>query len=86
MPLERLPLPTPSQVVERNNQNTNDAAMLDPTADSITESAEPEKETPRIGEGSRVSTYFITPFNPQAVQHGTWDRKYKHYDVTRAPP
>ncbi|XP_042164268.1 rho GTPase-activating protein 29 isoform X1 [Oncorhynchus tshawytscha] len=82
MPLERLPLPTPSQVVERNNQNTNDAAMLDPTADSITESAEPEKETPRIGEGSRVSTYFITPFNPQAVQRRTWDRKYKHYDVT----
>ncbi|XP_031662533.1 rho GTPase-activating protein 29 isoform X2 [Oncorhynchus kisutch] len=82
MPLERLPLPTPSQVVETNNQNTNDAAMLDPTADSITESAEPEKETPRIGEGSRVSTYFITPFNPQAVQRRTWDRKYKHYDVT----
>ncbi|XP_071000214.1 rho GTPase-activating protein 29-like isoform X2 [Oncorhynchus clarkii lewisi] len=82
MPLERLPLPTPTQVVERNDQNTNDAAMLDPTADSITESAEPEKETPRIGEGSRVSTYFITPFNPQAVQRRTWDRKYKHYDVT----
>ncbi|XP_036822195.1 rho GTPase-activating protein 29 isoform X2 [Oncorhynchus mykiss] len=82
MPLERLPLPTPSQVVERNDQNTNDAAMLDPTADSITESAEPEKEMPRIGEGSRVSTYFITPFNPQAVQRRTWDRKYKHYDVT----
>nr|XP_046216532.1 rho GTPase-activating protein 29-like isoform X2 [Oncorhynchus gorbuscha] len=72
MPLERLPLPTPSQVVERNNQNTNH-----PTADSIT-----EKETPRIGEGSRVSTYFITPFNPQPVQRRTWDRKYKHYDVT----
>ncbi|XP_052319042.1 rho GTPase-activating protein 29-like isoform X2 [Oncorhynchus keta] len=82
MPLERLPLPTPSQVVERNNQNTNDAAMLDPIADSTTESAEPEKETPRIGEGSRVSTYFITPFNPQPVQRRTWDRKYKHYDVT----
>ncbi|XP_029582421.1 rho GTPase-activating protein 29 isoform X1 [Salmo trutta] len=82
MPLERQPLPTPSQVVERNSQNTNDAAMLDPTADSIMESAEPEKEKPRIGEGSRVSTYFITPFNPQAVQRRTWDRKYKHYDVT----
>uniref|UniRef100_A0AAZ3PPV2 Rho GTPase-activating protein 29 n=1 Tax=Oncorhynchus tshawytscha TaxID=74940 RepID=A0AAZ3PPV2_ONCTS len=83
MPLERLiKYNLISQVVERNNQNTNDAAMLDPTADSITESAEPEKETPRIGEGSRVSTYFITPFNPQAVQRRTWDRKYKHYDVT----
>ncbi|XP_070296890.1 rho GTPase-activating protein 29-like, partial [Salvelinus sp. IW2-2015] len=79
MPLERLPLPTPSQVVERNS---NAAAMLDPTADSIMESAEPEKEKPRIGEGSRVSTYFITPFNPQVVQRRTWDRKYKHYDVT----
>ncbi|KAM9427054.1 rho GTPase-activating protein 29-like isoform 1-T2 [Salvelinus alpinus] len=80
MPLERLPLPTPSQVVERNSND--DAAMLDPTADSIMESAEPEKEKPRIGEGSRVSTYFITPFNPQVVQRRTWDRKYKHYDVT----
>uniref|UniRef100_A0A4W5M659 Uncharacterized protein n=1 Tax=Hucho hucho TaxID=62062 RepID=A0A4W5M659_9TELE len=82
MPLERLPLPTPSQVVERNSQNTIDAAMLDPTADSIMESAEPEKEKPRIGGGSRVSTYFITPFNPQALQRRTCDRKYKHYDVT----
>ncbi|KAK6302179.1 hypothetical protein J4Q44_G00265340, partial [Coregonus suidteri] len=77
MPLERLPLPNPSQVVERNSQNTNDAAMLDPTADTIMELAEPEKEKPRIGGGSRVSTYYITPFiDPQAMQHRTWDRKY----------
>ncbi|XP_045074678.1 nuclear pore complex protein Nup153 [Coregonus clupeaformis] len=54
MPLERLPLPNPSQVVERNSQNTNDAAMLDPTADTIMELAEPEKEKPRIGGGSRA--------------------------------
>ncbi|XP_045072552.1 rho GTPase-activating protein 29, partial [Coregonus clupeaformis] len=88
MPLERLPLPTPSQVVDRNSRNANAAITLDLTADTIMESAEPEKqkeaEKPRIGGGSRVSTYYITPFidTQQAVQRKTWDRKYKHYDVT----
>ncbi|KAK6311209.1 hypothetical protein J4Q44_G00192640 [Coregonus suidteri] len=88
MPLERLPLPTPSQVVDRNSRNTNAAITLDLTADTIMESAEPEKqkeaEKPRIGGGSRVSTYYITPFidTQQAMQRKTWDRKYKHYDVT----
>nr|XP_024000764.1 flocculation protein FLO11-like [Salvelinus alpinus] len=84
MPLERLPLPTPSQVVDRNSRNNNAAAMLDPAANTIAESAEPEKqketEKPRIGGGSRVSTYYID--TQQAVQRRPWDRKYKHYDVT----
>uniref|UniRef100_A0A8C7KZ46 Rho GTPase-activating protein 29 n=1 Tax=Oncorhynchus kisutch TaxID=8019 RepID=A0A8C7KZ46_ONCKI len=74
MPLERLPLPTPSQVLDRNSRNNT----LDPTANTIVESAEPEK--PRIGGGSRVSTYYID--TQQAVQRRPWDRKYKHYDVT----
>ncbi|XP_070989134.1 rho GTPase-activating protein 29-like isoform X2 [Oncorhynchus clarkii lewisi] len=82
MPLERLPLPTPSQVLDRNSRNNNAAITLDPTANTIVESAEPEKETekPRIGGGSRVSTYYID--TQQAVQRRPWDRKYKHYDVT----
>ncbi|XP_036842525.1 rho GTPase-activating protein 29 isoform X2 [Oncorhynchus mykiss] len=78
MPLERLPLPTPSQVLDRNSRNNNAAITLDPTANTIVESAEPEK--PRIGGGSRVSTYYID--TQQAVQRRPWDRKYKHYDVT----
>ncbi|XP_038841119.1 rho GTPase-activating protein 29-like, partial [Salvelinus namaycush] len=84
MPLERLPLPTPSQVVDRNSRNNHAAARLDPAANTIVESAEPEKqketEKPRIGGGSRVSTYYID--TQQAVQRRPWDRKYKHYDVT----
>ncbi|XP_055722050.1 rho GTPase-activating protein 29-like isoform X2 [Salvelinus fontinalis] len=84
MPLERLPLPTPSQVVDRNSRNNHAAAMLDSADNTIVESAEPEKqketEKPRIGEGSRVSTYYID--TQQAVQRRPWDRKYKHYDVT----
>uniref|UniRef100_A0AAZ3QCB2 Rho GTPase-activating protein 29 n=1 Tax=Oncorhynchus tshawytscha TaxID=74940 RepID=A0AAZ3QCB2_ONCTS len=67
MPLERL-----------NSRNNNAAITLDPTANTIVESAEPEK--PRIGGGSRVSTYYID--TQQAVQRRPWDRKYKHYDVT----
>ncbi|XP_045550446.1 rho GTPase-activating protein 29 isoform X2 [Salmo salar] len=84
MPLERLPLPTPSQVVDRNSRNDNAAIMLDSTTNTIVESAEPEKqketEKPRIGGGSRLSTYYID--TQQAVQRRPWDRKYKHYDVT----
>ncbi|XP_052333353.1 rho GTPase-activating protein 29-like [Oncorhynchus keta] len=78
MPLERLPLPTPSQVLDRNSRNNNAAITMDPTANTVVESAEPEK--PRIGGGSRVSTYYID--TQQAVQRRPWDRKYKHYDVT----
>uniref|UniRef100_A0A8C7L266 Rho GTPase-activating protein 29 n=1 Tax=Oncorhynchus kisutch TaxID=8019 RepID=A0A8C7L266_ONCKI len=64
-----------SMPLERLNSRNN---TLDPTANTIVESAEPEK--PRIGGGSRVSTYYID--TQQAVQRRPWDRKYKHYDVT----
>ncbi|XP_051943519.1 rho GTPase-activating protein 29-like isoform X1 [Hippocampus zosterae] len=53
------------------------------------ESADPPKETAgeepaeaRAG-SSRVSAYYITPFiDTRAMQRRTWDRKYRHYDVT----
>ncbi|XP_034147286.1 rho GTPase-activating protein 29 isoform X1 [Esox lucius] len=80
MPLERLPHPAPSQIVERNGRSTT-------TTDTITESPEPDKEPEkerfRSGVGSRVSTHYITPFiESQVMQRKTWDKKYKHYDVT----
>ncbi|XP_023263162.1 rho GTPase-activating protein 29-like isoform X1 [Seriola lalandi dorsalis] len=84
MPLERLP--NPAQISERNNRNT--AANVDATssdrdvvAETIQEIPEPEKA--RQCGSSRVSTYYITPFiDTQTMQRRTWDRKYKHYDVT----
>ncbi|KAG7229039.1 hypothetical protein INR49_013158, partial [Caranx melampygus] len=89
MPLERLP--TPAQISERNNRNT--AANSDPTSSSsssserdvLTETIQemPEPERVRQYGSSRVSTYYITPFiDTQTMQRRTWDRKYKHYDVT----
>ncbi|XP_067462483.1 rho GTPase-activating protein 29-like isoform X1 [Thunnus thynnus] len=84
MPLERLPAPV--QISERNNRNTaanTDAssAERDPVSETIQEIPEPEKA--RHSGSSRVSTYYITPFiDTQAMQRRTWDRKYKHYDVT----
>lgn len=72
MPLERLP--TPAHISERSNQNT--AANFD-----IPEVSEPEKSC--HSGSSRVSTYYIRPFiDTQTMQRRTWDRKYKHYDVT----
>ncbi|XP_077471021.1 rho GTPase-activating protein 29-like isoform X2 [Stigmatopora argus] len=51
--------------------------------------AEPLAEAPRVERtathagSSRVSAYYITPFiDTRAMQRRTWDRKYKHYDVT----
>lgn len=84
MPLERLPIPT--QAGERNVQNTAanvDANSVERSAivEPILETAEPEKT--RVSGSSRVSTYYITPFiDTQTMQRRTWDRKYKHYDVT----
>ncbi|XP_062284934.1 rho GTPase-activating protein 29 [Scomber scombrus] len=84
MPLERLP--APAQLSERNNRNAaanTDAssAERDPVTETILEMPEPEKV--RQSGSSRVSTYYITPFiDTQAMQRRTWDRKYKHYDVT----
>uniref|UniRef100_A0A3Q3XQR0 Rho GTPase-activating protein 29 n=1 Tax=Mola mola TaxID=94237 RepID=A0A3Q3XQR0_MOLML len=83
MPLERLP--TPPQT-ERNNRyaassvDTN-SSVLDPVSETIQET--PETEKARQSMSSRVSTYYITPFiDTQTLQRRTWDRKYKHYDVT----
>lgn len=85
MPLERLP--TPAQISERNNRNT--AANADPSSSSerdvLSETIQemPEPERVRQYGSSRVSTYYITPFiDTQTMQRRTWDRKYKHYDVT----
>ncbi|KAM4605158.1 rho GTPase-activating protein 29-like isoform 2-T2 [Polymixia lowei] len=84
MPLERLP--APAQVSERNSRNAAANANANPAErdlsyDTIQELAEPEKARP--GGSSRVSTYYITPFiDTQTLQRRTWDRKYKHYDVT----
>uniref|UniRef100_A0AAQ5ZPY1 Rho GTPase-activating protein 29 n=1 Tax=Amphiprion ocellaris TaxID=80972 RepID=A0AAQ5ZPY1_AMPOC len=84
MPLERLP--TPAQINKRNNQNTADnvdAGFVE--RDTITKTIQeiPEPEKARQSGSSRVSTYYITPFiDTQTMQRRTWDRKYKHYDVT----
>ncbi|KAM4552606.1 rho GTPase-activating protein 29-like isoform 1-T1 [Odontesthes bonariensis] len=83
MPLERLP--TLAQIRERNNQNNADSvdgsSERDAIAETIQETPEPEKA--RQSSSSRVSTYYITPFiDTQTMQRRTWDRKYKHYDVT----
>ncbi|KAK7944341.1 hypothetical protein WMY93_000069 [Mugilogobius chulae] len=83
MPLERIP--TPAQISERNNRNianANDGPALERVSEAIQEIPEPEKVRQQTG-SSRVSTYYITPFiDTQAMQRRTWDRKYKHYDVT----
>ncbi|XP_076601794.1 rho GTPase-activating protein 29-like isoform X1 [Chaetodon auriga] len=84
MPLERLP--TPAQISERNNRNAAanvdaSSAELDPVSETLQET--PEAEKARQGGSSRISTYYITPFiDTQTMQRRTWDRKYKHYDVT----
>ncbi|XP_030607373.1 rho GTPase-activating protein 29-like isoform X2 [Archocentrus centrarchus] len=81
MPLERLP--TPAQIGEKNNRNTADAVDSGPVKrDTITETIQemPEPEKARQSGSSRVSTYYITPFID--TQRRTWDKKYKHYDVT----
>jgi len=81
MPLERLPAPARS--ADRSSRIVNANASAGPTervpgADTIQETTEPEKPP-----SSRVSTYYITPFiDTQTMQRRTWDRKYKHYDVT----
>lgn len=81
MPLERLP--TPAQMLERNTRNAADCTDGSSAGrDTVTETIQemPELEKTR---SSRVSTYYITPFiDTQTMQRRTWDRKYKHYDVT----
>ncbi|KAM6918899.1 rho GTPase-activating protein 29-like [Xenentodon cancila] len=76
MPLERLP--TPAQVFEKDDRNTDNVVG---NTETIQETPEPEKA--RQSGSSRVSTYYITPFiDTQTMQRKAWDRKYKHYDVT----
>ncbi|XP_068197710.1 rho GTPase-activating protein 29-like isoform X2 [Antennarius striatus] len=84
MPLEHLP--TPAQISERNNCHTAaDVHISSTDRDPVSETIEEMPETEKAGQSgsSRVSTYYITPFiDTQAMQRRTWDRKYKHYDVT----
>uniref|UniRef100_A0A8C6UJ26 Rho GTPase-activating protein 29 n=1 Tax=Neogobius melanostomus TaxID=47308 RepID=A0A8C6UJ26_9GOBI len=69
MPLERLP--TPAQINERNKSSNVDGTSIE--RDSVSETIQEV----------RISAYYITPFiDTQAIQRRTWDRKYKHYDVT----
>lgn len=80
MPLERLPAPV--QMSERNSRYADASTVeLDPVSETIQEI--PEMEKARPGGSSRVSTYYITPFiDTQTMHRRTWDKKYKHYDVT----
>lgn len=84
MPLERLP--SPAQISERTNRlaaanSDSSSAGWEPVSETIQEI--PETERTRQSSSSRVSTYYITPFiDTQTLQRRTWDRKYKHYDVT----
>ncbi|KAK5919842.1 hypothetical protein CgunFtcFv8_023705 [Champsocephalus gunnari] len=82
MPLERLP--APAHTSERNYRNAaakDDSSSSERLSESIQEIPEPEKA--RQSGSSRVSTYYITPFiDTHSMQRRTWDRKYKHYDVT----
>ncbi|KAI4809497.1 hypothetical protein KUCAC02_018374 [Chaenocephalus aceratus] len=82
MPLERLP--APAHTSERNYRNAaakDDSSSSERVSESIQEIPEPEKA--RQSGSSRVSTYYITPFiDTHSMQRRTWDRKYKHYDVT----
>uniref|UniRef100_A0A3Q2QA38 Rho GTPase-activating protein 29 n=1 Tax=Fundulus heteroclitus TaxID=8078 RepID=A0A3Q2QA38_FUNHE len=78
MPLERLL--APPQILERNNRNRTDGAAHR-EAETIQETPEPEKA--RQSGSSRISAYYITPFiDTQTMQRRTWDKKYKHYDMT----
>lgn len=80
MPLERLPAPV--QLGERNSRFAEAGGVeLGPVSETIQEI--PETDRARAGGSSRVSTYYITPFiDTQAMHRRTWDKKYKHYDVT----
>ncbi|CAL8320927.1 unnamed protein product [Arctogadus glacialis] len=97
MPLERLPAPAlhagdrhhRSSAANANANAGSSSAERDFSTDTIQEAAEPEKPAPGAaaavagGASSRVSTYYITPYiDTHSMQRRTWDRKYKHYDVT----
>ncbi|KAJ8397567.1 hypothetical protein AAFF_G00438430 [Aldrovandia affinis] len=71
MPVERLL--NPSQVNERNSRN---AAMETEHSPAIPEVTEPEKPS------SRVSTYYRNTYIDTQTLRRTWDKQYKHYDIT----
>lgn len=80
MPLERLP--APPQFSERANRL---AAAATPELDPVSEAKQEVAETDsgRPCSSSRVSTYYITPFmDTQTLHRKTWDKKYRHYDIT----
>ncbi|XP_059358099.1 rho GTPase-activating protein 29-like isoform X2 [Carassius carassius] len=67
MPVERL-------LNERNSRNTEDCGHSQPT---IQETPEPDKpSTPR------VTSSYRNPFIDTQTLRRTWDRQYRHYDVT----
>ncbi|XP_026061694.1 rho GTPase-activating protein 29-like isoform X1 [Carassius auratus] len=67
MPVERL-------LNERNSRNTEDCEHSQPT---IHETPEPDKpSTPR------VTSHYRNPFIDTQTLRRTWDRQYRHYDVT----
>ncbi|KAG9351083.1 hypothetical protein JZ751_024973 [Albula glossodonta] len=70
MPVERLL--NPAQVNERNSRN----AMETERSPAIQETTEPEKTS------SRVSTYYRNTYIDTQTLRRTWDKQYKHYDIT----
>nr|XP_023696030.1 rho GTPase-activating protein 29-like [Paramormyrops kingsleyae] len=70
MPVERLL--GPSQVLERNNKNSSQRER----SPAIQEAPEPEKP------GNRVSSYYRSPYIDTQTLRKTWDKQYKHYDIT----
>uniref|UniRef100_A0A3P9K155 Rho GTPase-activating protein 29 n=1 Tax=Oryzias latipes TaxID=8090 RepID=A0A3P9K155_ORYLA len=71
-----------SMPLARNHRNvTGEGCERDAPPLSIQEEPEPERARPCTS--SRVSSYYISPFiDTQTMPRKTWDRKYKHYDVT----
>ncbi|KAL4635921.1 rho GTPase-activating protein 29-like isoform X1 [Arapaima gigas] len=70
MPIERLL--GPAQVLEKNSHESS----AHESSSAIQEGAEPE--TP----GLRMSTYYRSPYIDMQTLRRTWDKQYKHYDIT----
>uniref|UniRef100_A0A3B3CNC5 Rho GTPase-activating protein 29 n=1 Tax=Oryzias melastigma TaxID=30732 RepID=A0A3B3CNC5_ORYME len=71
-----------SMPLERTRRNTaGEGCERDAPPESIQEEPEPDRARP--SGSSRMSSYYIAPFiDTQTMPRRTWDRKYKHYDVT----
>uniref|UniRef100_A0A8C9VBA9 Rho GTPase-activating protein 29 n=1 Tax=Scleropages formosus TaxID=113540 RepID=A0A8C9VBA9_SCLFO len=70
MPVERLL--GPAQVLEKNTRNSSTHERNH----AIQEGVEPETS------GLRVSTYYRSPYIDTQTLRRTWDKQYKHYDIT----